>query len=107
MIELVIQCLEDKKADNIQIIDFKGTHALVDAFVLASASSQRQIWAIVNALDETLKDVAPFIKISGDSSSTWVSVDCGDVVVHVFDPAERNHYQLEKLWAAYLKKTAS
>jgi ribosome-associated protein len=107
MISEIIKALEDKKAENIQVIDFKGQHALVDAFIVVSASSQRQIWAIVDAVEESVQGIAPFVKISGDSSSTWVSVDCGDIVVHVFDPQERALYQLEKLWAAYLKKTAS
>lgn len=107
MISEIIKVLEDKKAENIQIIDFKGHHALVDAFIIVSASSQRQIWAIVHAVEESVQSLAPYIKISGEANSTWVSVDCGDVVVHVFDPQERAHYQLEKLWAAYLKKTAS
>ena len=107
MIHDLVKILEDKKAENIQIIDFKGEHALVDAFIIASASSQRQIWAIVNAIDEGMQMVAPYVRISGEPTSTWVSVDCGDVVVHIFDPAERHVYQLEKLWAAYLKKTAS
>ncbi|MBS3991919.1 MAG: ribosome silencing factor [Erysipelothrix sp.] len=107
MIEQLIKILEDKKADDIQVIDFKGEHSMVDAFIVTSADSQRQIWAIVNAIQDGIADIAPFVRVSGDSSSTWVSVDCGDVVVHVFDPAERKLYQLEKLWAAYLKKIAS
>lgn len=107
MIHEIIRLLEDKKAENIQVIDFKGEHALVDAFVIVSAPSQRQMWAIVDALTEGMRSIAPFVRVSGDATSTWVSVDCGDVVVHVFDPLERSVYQLEKLWAAYLKKTAS
>jgi ribosome-associated protein len=73
---------------------------LADYFVICSGDSDRQIKAIVDEVTEKTKveGVRP-LHIEGDSSSGWVLVDYGGVIVHVFAPAVRGYYQLEKLWS--------
>lgn len=104
LLDVIINAIEAKKGNDIQIIDFKGQHSMVDAFVVCDASSNRQVWAIVDQIKEdVIKAGFEILKIEGKAQSRWVLVDCGDVVVHVFEKDERQVYKLEKLWADYLK----
>ena len=72
---------------------------MADYFVICSGESERQVKAIVDEVTERTKveGVRP-LHIEGDSSSGWVLVDYGGVIVHVFSPVMRGYYQLEKLW---------
>jgi ribosome-associated protein len=73
---------------------------LADYFVICSGESERQIKAIVDEVTgKTKGEGARPLHIEGDSSSGWVLVDYGGVIVHVFAPAVRGYYQLEKLWS--------
>ncbi len=83
------------------MLDIRGLTTIADYFVLCSANSDRQIKAITDALLETLvqEGVKP-LHSEGIDESGWVLMDYGDVIVHVFTPAERAYYSLEKLWSA-------
>ena len=82
------------------MLDLRSISLLADYFVICSGESERQLKAIVDEITEQMKeeDVRP-LNIEGDSSSGWVLVDYGGVIVHVFAPAVRGYYQLEKLWS--------
>ena len=73
---------------------------LTDYFVICNGESERQVKAIVDEITEQTKEegVRP-LHIEGDPPSGWVLVDYGGVIVHVFAPAVRSYYQLEKLWS--------
>ena len=89
----------DKKASDIVILDIRPVSYLADYFVILSGESERQIKAITDALTETLrKEGLRPIHAEGTSSSGWILLDYGDVVVHIFSPATRNYYHLEKVW---------
>lgn len=108
LIEVIQNAISDKKGNDIQIIDFKNQHSMVDAFVICDAQTLRQVWAIVDHIKEEVEKAGFEIgKIEGDGNSRWVLVDCLDVVAHVFVSEERQVYQLEKLWADYLKTQKS
>jgi len=81
-------------------LDLRSISLLADYFVICSGESERQVKAIVDEITKKIKEegVGP-LHIEGDSSSGWVLVDYGDVIVHVFAPAVRGYYQLEKLWS--------
>lgn len=81
-------------------MDLRSVSLLADYFVICSGESERQVKAIVDEIAEKTKEegVRP-LHIEGDSSSGWVLVDYGGVIVHVFAPAVRDYYQLEKLWS--------
>jgi ribosome-associated protein len=81
-------------------LDLRSISLLADYFVICSGASERQVKAIVNEITEKTKEegVRP-LHIEGNSSSGWVLVDYGGVIVHVFAPAVRGYYQLEKLWS--------
>lgn len=82
------------------MLDLRSVSLLADYFVICSGESERQVKAIVDEITEKAKDegIRP-LHIEGDSSSGWVLVDYGGVIVHVFAPAVRGYYQLEKLWS--------
>lgn len=95
----VVSLLEDKKALDIKVLDFHGVSSLFDYFVICTAGSDRQIQALRDAVDQAVKMNSGEIKaIEGKAESGWVLIDIYDIVVHIFSAAQREYYQLEKLW---------
>jgi ribosome-associated protein len=83
------------------MLDIHSLTTIADFFVICSAGSERQIGAITDALLETLdKDGVSPLHSEGIGESGWVLMDYNDVIVHIFTPAERSYYSLEKLWGA-------
>ena len=83
------------------MLDISSVASFADYFVIASAGSDRQIKAILNAIDEEIDNaekIRPMGK-EGTAESGWVLLDYGDVIVHIFGPSERSFYDLESLWA--------
>lgn len=100
----VVELAEDKQASDIVLLDIRPISIVADYFVICSGASERQLGAITRDITETIKREARLTPLhaEGDSSSGWVLLDYGDVVVHVFSPAEREYYQLEELWGTAL-----
>ena len=91
---------DDKQAENIVAIDVSEALAIVDSFLIASASNERQVSSIVDAIEEELQlqhDLKP-LRREGRAEGRWVLLDFGDVVVHVQHDEERAFYALERLW---------
>lgn len=92
--------MEDKIGSDIMLLDIRPQTAIADYFVICSADNERQLRAIVEYIDETVtKDFARNPRIDGTPAAGWVILDYGDVVVHVFSTAQREYYQLERLWS--------
>ena len=93
------QAASDKLATDIVAIDVSGQLVITDVFVLCSAANERQVKAIVDAIEERLhaRGVKP-IRREGMKDSRWVLLDYGDVVVHVQQREDRIHYAIERLW---------
>ncbi len=89
----------DKLADNIIAFDVSDVFVVTDAFVLASATNDRQVRAIVDAIEERLilLDAKP-IRREGEREGRWVVLDYIDIVVHIQRDQERAYYSLERLW---------
>jgi ribosome-associated protein len=89
----------DKLASQILAFDVSDQLAITDVFVLASAGNERQVGAIVDAVEEQLRDKgAKPIRREGQREGRWVLLDYGDVVVHIQHEEERQFYALERLW---------
>jgi ribosome-associated protein len=103
-LELVLtaaQAAADKKADDIVILDVAEQLVITDAFLLASASNERQVLAIVDAIEEELAKLpekAKPVRREGERAGRWVLLDYVDIVVHVQHAEEREFYSLERLW---------
>jgi ribosome-associated protein len=96
------QAAVDKKADNIKIIDVSDRMVITDAFLLASGANERQVLAIVDAIEESLialpEKAKPLRREGGKPEGRWVLLDYADIVVHVQHVEEREFYGLDKLW---------
>ncbi|MFY1687298.1 ribosome silencing factor [Plantactinospora sp. WMMB782] len=95
------QAAADKKAQDIVIIDVADQLVITDAFLLASAPNERQVTAIVDAIEEALvglPEKAKPVRREGERAGRWVLLDYVDLVVHVQHSEEREFYALDRLW---------
>jgi ribosome-associated protein len=95
------QAAADKKAQDIVVIDVSEQLYITDTFVIASASNERQVLAIVDAIEEALLNLpekAKPVRREGERAGRWVLLDYVDIVVHVQHAEEREFYALDKLW---------
>nr|WP_246382041.1 ribosome silencing factor [Micromonospora jinlongensis] len=95
------QAAADKKAQDITIIDVGDQLAITDAFVLAAAPNERQVLAIVDAIEASLLELpekAKPVRREGERGGRWVLLDYVDIVVHVQHTEEREFYALDRLW---------
>jgi ribosome-associated protein len=101
MIDIVLQSLDDAKAEDIVSIDIAGKSSLADHMVVTSGRSNRHVAAVADQVVKALRDNG-FSKprIEGLPHADWVLVDGGDVIVHIFRPEVREFYNLEKMWQA-------
>ena len=99
MLDLILNSLQDDKAEDIVTIDLVGKSSMADHMVVATGRSTRQVNAIAEKLTKRLKEVMDIpVRLEGKSAGDWVLIDAGDVIVHVFRPEVREFYQLEKMW---------
>ena len=101
MIDVIIECLDDAKAEAIVAVDITGKSSLADHMVVASGRSQRHVGAVADQMITALRDAGygkP--RIEGLPHCDWVLVDAGDVIVHIFRPEVREFYNIEKMWQA-------
>jgi ribosome-associated protein len=97
---LAAEAMEEKRADDVLVLDVGRHTPVADYFVIGSAQTTVQIRAIVDAVENSLTAAgAGRVNREGDASSRWVLMDFGGVVVHVFGPEARRYYTLERLWA--------
>lgn len=97
---MVVNALEDKKAENILLLDIKDVSAFTDYFVIANGTSDRMLESLSKATEEALKKGhAARVRAEGYARDGWILIDAGDVVIHLFSPDQRNYYRLEELWS--------
>lgn len=99
MAKLAIEALEDKKAEDIKVIDISEVSVLADYFIIAGGSNRSQIQAMCDNVDEKLGKSGVYSKqIEGYETANWVLMDFGDIIVHIFDKENRLLYDLERIW---------
>lgn len=99
MTKLAINALEDKKAEDIRIIDISEVSVLADYFIIASGSNRSQVQALSDNVEETLgRAGSPAKQVEGYDTANWILLDFGDIIVHVFDNENRLFYDLERIW---------
>ena len=97
--QLTAEAADEKKAFDILILDLRGLTYLADYFVICSGSNTPQVGAIADQIMQVLALQGVHAShIEGQANSTWVLMDYGDVVVHIFEEQTRIYYSLEKLW---------
>ena len=99
MAKIVYEALDEKKGYDIKLIDISEITMIADYFVIASASNQNQVQAMVDNADEMLDRAGYEAKqIEGTRNSSWVLMDYGDMIIHIFDEENRLFYDLERIW---------
>lgn len=100
-LEIIRAVQEDKKAQDITILDLRGKTLIADYFIICSGNSRIHIRAIADGIIEKMKSLGiKGISPEGYEAATWIVLDYGDVVVHIFAQQERELYRLEDLWQA-------
>lgn len=98
--DLAFQTLDDMKGRDIVVLDVRGKSTITDFMVIASGTSNRHVRSLAEDVALKAKQAGmPPLGVEDDQSGEWVLVDLGDVIVHVMQPATRDFYNLEKLWA--------
>ena len=97
--KVIYDAIDDKLGKDIAILNIGAVSSLCDYFVIATASSQRQVKAIADSVQDafTAEGIEPRAK-EGYDTQTWILLDYADIIVHVFDEENREFYNLEKLW---------
>ena len=96
---VVIDALEDVKAQDIRVYDTVHLTSMFDRLVVASGTSNRQTKALASSVRDKVKEKGgDIISIEGEDTGEWVLVDLGDLVVHIMQPAIRDYYRLEEIW---------
>ena len=100
-VKILVEALENRKAENIKTYDVRGKSTLADFFVVATGAAAPHLKALIAASQAAMKAAGvQSYRTSGDPESGWIVGDYVDVVVHVFSAEARAYYQLEKLWEA-------
>ena len=98
-LRLILDRLEDMKAEDTTQIDLRGKTTIADTMVVTSGRSNRHVGAVADRVLENLRAAgAPNLRVEGMPHCDWVLIDAGDVIVHVFRPEVREFYNLEKMW---------
>ena len=99
MVKIAVKASEDKKAEDVKIIDIGGVSTIADYFIIANGNNQNQLQAMRDAVEEDLyKAGYPVKQVEGNSNSSWILMDYTDIIVHVFSKEDRLFYDLERIW---------
>lgn len=98
-LEHAVRALQEKKGEDIRILDVRGRSSITDYLVIASGGSSPQLRALRNEVEKEFKENNISCHTEGkEGDSGWMVVDAFDVMVHIFHPVQRDHYQIEYLW---------
>ena len=98
-VKLIVKALEEKKAEDIRVIDIREISTIADFFVIANGTNQNQLQAMRDAVDEELYKAGYHTKqVEGNQNSSWVLMDYNDIIVHIFSKEDRLFYDLERMW---------
>ena len=99
MVKTAVAALQDKKGEDIRVIDISGVTVIADYFIIASGSNPNQVQALVDNVEEQMyKAGYDDPRVEGYNTASWVLLDYNDVIVHVFLQDDRLFYDLERIW---------
>ncbi len=99
MVKTAVAALQDKKGEDIRVIDISGVTVIADYFIIASGSNPNQVQALVDNVEEQMyKAGYEDPRVEGYNTASWVLLDYNDVIVHVFSQDDRLFYDLERIW---------
>ncbi len=100
LLKAIYKALDEKKAENIKIIDISKVSVMTDYFIITNGNNQPQVDALVDAAEEAMincnvKDV----KVEGGKNNGWTLIDAGNMIIHIFTKENRDFYDLERIWS--------
>ena len=96
---MAVNALEDKKAEDIRIIDISRISTIADYFIIADGSNKSQIQAMADNVSEVLGRAGVTVRqIEGYQTANWILMDFQDIIIHIFDRENRLFYALERIW---------
>ena len=99
MVRLAVQALQDKKGEDVKIIDIHEVSVLADYFIIASGTNPNQVQAMADNVEETLGRAGYVSRqVEGYDSANWILMDYKDIIVHIFCREDRLFYDLERIW---------
>lgn len=99
MAKIAVRALEDKKGEDIRIIDISKVSVLADYFIIANGANINQVQALAdNVQEELFKNGVEAKNVEGYQSASWILMDFNDIIVHVFSQEDRLFYDLERIW---------
>lgn len=99
MTTLAIKALEDKKGDDIRVIDIQDVSIIADYFIIASGSNRNQVQTMADNVEEVLgRSGYEPRQLEGYGTATWILMDYNDIIVHIFSEEDRLFYDLERIW---------
>lgn len=99
MLKIAYTVLDEKKGEDIKVIDISNISVIADYFLIASANNINQLQAMSDELQEKFSREGIEVKqVEGNRSATWILLDYGDLVIHLFDKEDRLFYDLERIW---------
>ncbi len=97
--KIAYKALEDKKGEDIKIIDISNVSVLADYFIIANGNNKNQVQALVDNVQEELDKVGVQVKqVEGYRTGNWILLDYGEIIIHVFSKEDRLFYDLERIW---------
>lgn len=99
MARIAYNALDEKKGEDIKVIDISGVSVIADYFIIANGSNESQVRALVDNVEEQLHKAGFELKQrEGYSTGSWVLLDFNDIIIHIFDKENRLFYNLERIW---------
>ena len=99
MAQIAYKALEEKLAEEIKVLDIHQISVVADYFIIANGKNKNQVQAIVDNVQDALQKAGYEMKqMEGYQNGTWVLIDFGDIVIHIFDQENRLFYDLERIW---------
>ncbi|MEF9941040.1 MAG: ribosome silencing factor [Lachnospiraceae bacterium] len=100
MVRIAYAALEEKKGEDIRIIDISSVSVLADYFIIANGTNNSQVNALVDGVEEALHKAGfPVKQREGYGLGSWILLDFGDIIIHIFDKENRLFYDLERIWS--------
>ncbi|MEH7010135.1 ribosome silencing factor [Neobacillus niacini] len=99
LLKIAVKAADDKRAEDILALNMQGISLIADYFIICHGNSDKQVQAIAREIKEKAEEKGYNVRrMEGFDEATWILIDLGDVVAHVFHRDERSYYKLERLW---------
>lgn len=99
LVKKIVEALEDKKAEDITVLDIGEVSSIADYFIIANGNNANQLTAMEDAVDEAMYTNGVHQKqVEGIGNSTWILMDYQDIIVHLFSKEDRQFYDLDRIW---------